>query len=144
MLRREDGLVLQLQRHLAEREVRLQGEQYARLIVGQPHPGVGPLGEDAAAVRNLRTHDDGIPLPARDAHAVVAEHLHDHRIALRSEVAPVFVALALRERHGADPVEEGGTHRRGTALSRPATAGAALSRPDSGFYREAGRVTAPP
>src|SRR5207253_2197693 len=87
---------------LAEGEVRLQREHDARLLVGEPHPGVGLLGEDTAAVRDARTDHDRVPLPARDAHAVALQYLDDDRIALGPEVALVLVALADLERHGAD------------------------------------------
>src|SRR5256885_4316438 len=46
------------------------------------------------------------------AHALALQHLDDHRIALRAEIAAVFVALSDFERHGADPVEEGGVVER--------------------------------
>src|SRR5437762_3039885 len=108
MLGRGGVVLLELQRHLAEGEVRLQREHDARLLVGEPHPGVGLLGEDTAAVRDARTDHDRVPLPARDAHAVALQYLDDDRIALGPEVALVLVALADLERHGADPVEERG------------------------------------
>src|SRR2546422_9220752 len=41
-----------------------------------------------------------------------SQHLDDHRIALRAEIAAVFVALSDFERHGADPVEEGSVVQR--------------------------------
>src|SRR5207253_10341162 len=47
-----------------------------------------------------------------DAHALALQHLDDDGIALGSEVAPVLVALADLERHGADPVEKRGVVER--------------------------------
>src|SRR5256885_16880986 len=47
------------------------------------------------------------------AHALALQHLDDHRIALRAEIAAVFVALSDFERHGAGPGEEGGVVERG-------------------------------
>src|SRR5207245_11157909 len=48
------------------------------------------------------------PVLSGHGHAFALLHRYDHRIALRSEIAAVFVALSDFELHGADPVYEGG------------------------------------
>src|SRR5256886_8133817 len=108
MLGRGGVVLLELQRHLAEGEIRLQREHDARLLVGEPHAGVGLLGEDAAAVRDARTDHDRVPLPARHVDPLVLQYFDDDRIALGPKIALVLVALADFERHGAEPGEARG------------------------------------
>src|SRR5207249_9841688 len=100
------------ERNLADGEVRLRRGRDRWLPVREPHPGVGLLGEDTAAVRDARTDHARVPLPARDADAVALQYLDDDRVALGPEIAPVLVALADLERDGPDPVEECGVVER--------------------------------
>ena len=81
-------------------------------IGGEPHPRLGVLGENPPPVGDHRSHDDRVPLAPRDTDAIAAQHLHDDGIAVGPEVARVLVALAHLERHGADPIEEGGVVER--------------------------------
>src|SRR5207247_10983604 len=82
-----ETVLLELQGHLAEREVGLHPEHDARLLDGEPDAGVLLLTQDAARVGDLRPDHDRIPLAPGDADAVPAQHFDDDRILLRAEVA---------------------------------------------------------
>src|SRR5882762_9199670 len=111
--------LLELERHLAEREFRLQREHDPEAVVREPHARIGLLREDAAPIRDPWADDDGVPLLARHADTLPLQHVDDHGIALGPEVAAVLVALPDFERYGADPVEEAGTVA--AVVSRPAS-----------------------
>src|SRR5213083_1950368 len=106
------GVLLELERDLAERELRLQREHDAPGVVGEPHPGVGFFGEDATAIGNARAHHDRIPFLARHAHLLTLQDFDDHGVPLKAEIAAVLVPLADLERHRTDPVEKGGVVQR--------------------------------
>src|SRR4029077_8847987 len=130
VLRRSVGVLLELERHLAEREVGLQRDHDAQAVIGEPHPGIGLLGKYPAPVGNARPHDDRVPLSSRRADELPLEHLDDDRIALGTKVAVVLVLLADFERHRANPVEKrsvveriGDGRERGVAASLAVKAG---------------------
>src|SRR5213593_1666782 len=105
-------VVLELQRHLAEREVRLDREDDALRIVRQPNQRLRFFGEDPAALGNLGADDEGAPLLARDADFLTLQDFDDDRIAVRAEIARVLVPLADFQRDGTNPVEERGVIER--------------------------------
>src|SRR2546428_152207 len=112
MPRTRVDVLLELELHGAEREIRLQRDHDPGTVVGEPHARVGLFGKDAAAVGDAVAHHDRVPLSPGRAHALATEHFDDHRIALGAEVTVVLIALSLLERHGADPVEERGVVQR--------------------------------
>src|SRR6058998_2073899 len=68
------GVLLELECHLAERELRLQREHDAQAVVGEPHPRVGLLGKDAAAIGDAGAHDNRVPLLPRHADLFALQH----------------------------------------------------------------------
>src|SRR2546428_12646924 len=76
---------------------------------------IGLLREDTTPIGDPRADDERVPFLPGHAHALALQHLDDHRIALRAEIAAGFVAPSPFERPGAGPVEGGG----GVARGRP-------------------------
>src|SRR5437899_10881294 len=98
MPRTRVDVLLELELHRAEREIRLQRDHDPGTVVGEPHARVGLFGKDAAAVGDAGAHHDRVPLSPGRAHALATEHFDDHRMGRGAEVTLALKARSLTER----------------------------------------------